>query len=467
MKRLISVIIVIVLLVGLLSTGIFATSDDYVPMTTSQAMVDIIKDFEGFVSMPYYDGGQYSIGYGTYCGSIKEEVPVEYWGGITQEHGEALLKDYLTNVAEKELNAFYKNIGYQPSQQQFDAMIDFTYNLGSGWMYGESKVKSYLKSHTNGTDNALELMNTLGAWCRSGNQVTDFLCSRRIREAIIYLYGEYYLPYGNVESDLPLVYDSQLPHFKYVIYDGNGVGISSSGYKDTVAYFEAGSKYGSLLAPERSGYTFAGWYREDGSVLLAAHRVAKNEEVKADWVQLPFADVRTDEWYSTAVAYCYKYGYMVGTDAVSFAPDREINRAMLVTVLYSMAGKPGVSGSAGFSDVSSGAYYEKAVIWAKDNGITAGYPDGTFRPDNLITRAEMVTMLYAYAEKIAGMDVSGRSDVSGYADAGTIPDYAVERFRWALNAGLISGTSSTTISPLANANRAQLALEVMILKNLK
>ena len=467
MKRLISVILVIVLLVGLLSTGIFAASDSYVPMTTSQSMVDIIKDFEGFVSQPYSDGSQWSIGYGTFCGSTKEEVPVEYWDGITEEHAEELLRDYLTNVAEAELNDFYMGIGRQPTQQQFDAMIDFTYNLGSSWMHEDSKVKAYLKNYTTETENALELVNVLGAWCRVGGQVTDYLCSRRIREALIYLHGDYYLPYGDVESDLPLVSGSQLPHYKYVIYNGNGVGISTSGYEDTVAYLAEGSKYGSLLTPVSSGKIFAGWYRADGSVLLAAHQVRKNEEVKADWVQLSFTDITAEKWYATAVAYCYKHGYMVGTDATTFSPSREITRAMLVAVLYSMAGKPEVSGSVEFSDVKAGAYYEKAVIWAKANGITAGYTDGTFRPSNLITRAEMVAMLYAYAEKIAGLDVSGRSDVSRFEDAGTIPGYAVEKFGWALNVGLISGTTASTLSPVANATRAQLAQEVLILTNMK
>lgn len=467
MKRLISVILVLVILVGLLSTGIVAVSDTYVPMITSQAMIDIIKDFEGFTSQPYADGSQYSIGYGTYCGTTKEEVPAEYWNGITEEQGEALLRDYLTNVAEKELNAFYKKIGYQPTQQQFDAMIDFTYNLGSSWMYEDSKVKSYLKNYTDGTDDALELVNVLGAWCRAGGQVTDYLCSRRIREAIIYLYGEYYLPYGNVESGLPLVYDSQLPYFKYVIYNGNGVGISSSGYKDTVAYFVEGTLYENLLVPTRSGYAFGGWYREDGSILLTASKVRKDEEVKADWVQLSYNDIKFNNWSTAPIAYCYKNGYMIGTTAATFSPDQEISRAMMVAVLYRMAGSPAVSGSTGFPDVIVGSYYEKAVVWAKENGIIVGYEDGTFKPDKSITRSEMVKMLYVYAEEIAGLDVSGRSDLSAFEDAGTIPGYAVEKFAWALNTGLMNGTSPTTLSPQANATRSQLAKEVMILNNLE
>lgn len=466
MKRLISIILILVLLAGLLSTGIFADDIDYVPMTTSQAMIDIIKDFEGFISLPYSDGGQYSIGYGTYCGSTWDEIPAEYKDGITEAEAEEMLRTYLTNVAEKELNKFYDRIDRQPTQQQFDAMIDFTYNIGGSWM-SSSKVKDYVVNHTTETEDPVEFVNLLGAWCRVGNKVTDYICARRIREALIYFYGEYYLPYGNVESELPQVYDSQLPHFKYVIYNGGQVGISPSGYKDTVAYFAADQKYGDLLHPVHNGYTFAGWRRSDGSLLLGAHQVTRNEKVTAAWTQLPFTDVAADKWYAPAVSYCFQNGHMVGTDAVTFAPGKQINRAMLVAVLYSMAGKPEVSGEIPFPDVKPGAYYEKPVIWAKEVGITAGYQDGTFKPDNLITRAEMVTMLYVYAEKVAGLNVSGRNDVSAFADAADIPGYAVEKFGWALNVGLISGTTATTISPRENATRAQLAQEVLILDNMK
>lgn len=464
MKRLISAILLTAMMIVLLPVTAMAT-DDYIPMTTSQAMIDIIKDFEGFVSTPYYDGGQYSVGYGTGCGYSYDEVPAAYWNGITEDEGEQLLRQYLENVAEDELNSFYRRIGYQPSQQQFDAMIDFTYNLGGSWIY-ESSVRNYIVNHTDGSGSQLEFVNLLGAWCRADG-VQDYLCSRRIREALVYFHGEYYLPHGNVESDLEVVSDSQLPRYKYVIYNGNGAGISPSGYEDTVAYFAVGEKYGDMLVPTRSGYTFAGWYDQDGALLLSAHRVQGHQKVKAAWAQVPFTDIAQDKWYTAPVAYCYQNGYMVGTAVEKFSYGENITRAMLTGILYSMAGKPAVSGDTGFTDIIPGAYYEKAIIWARQNGIISQEASGRFDPNRPLTRSEMVAMIYQYAANVAGLDMSGCSDVSGYEDANEIPAYAVEKFGWAIHVGLIVGTTETTLGPQDYTNRGQVALQIMYLKNLK
>ena len=466
MKRLISAVLILILLISFLPTGVCADDAEYTPMTTSQQMIDIIKDFEGFVSMPYSDGGQYSIGYGTFCGYRKEEVPVEYWGGITRDHAEQMLRKYLTDVAEKELNKFYKRIGYQPSQQQFDAMIDFTYNLGSSWMY-DSKVRNYIVNHTSGEDNPVELVNLLGAWCRFGDTVTDYLCSRRIREALIYLHGEYYMPYGNEESDLELVYDSKLPHYKYVIYDGNGAAISSSGYKDTVAYFAVGEKYGSLINPVKKNYTFAGWYNTNGDLVIAADVVSSNQKVKARWVKLPFKDVLSGVSYTMPVAYCYEKGIIKGVSSDAFAPEEGVTRGALVTMLYRMAGEPSVSGGNSFSDVESGRYFTDPITWAADLGITTGYPDGTFRPDALVTRAEMVTFLYRYSDKVKDLDMTAKANLSKFSDYKSVPTFAEKPFAWAVKEGIINGTMDNTLIPMNTATRGQMAKVLMILDNME
>ena len=466
MKRLISAALILFLLIGILSVGIVADDAEYTPMATSQSMIDIIKDFEGFVSMPYRDGGQYSIGYGTFCGQTKEEVPVEYWGGITKDRAEQMLRNYLTNVAEMELNKFYKRIGYQPTQQQFDAMIDFTYNLGGSWM-SDSKVKDYIVSHTAGSDDPVELINLLGAWCRVGDTVTDYLCSRRIREALIYLHGEYYLPYGNEESDLETVYDSKLPRYRYVIYNGNGVAISSSGYNDTVAYFAKDEIYGTLLNPTRKSYTFAGWYNADGDLLITADVVKSNQKVKARWVKLPFTDVLPNVSYTMPVAYCYEKGIIKGVSTTAFAPDEGMTRGALVTMLYRMAGEPAVSGGNSFSDVEGGRYFTDPVTWAADLGITTGYHDGTFRPDALVTRAEMVTFLCRYASKVKNLDITPQADLSKFSDYKTVPSFAQSSFAWAVKVGIINGTMDNTLIPMNTATRGQMAKVLMILDNME
>lgn len=436
----------------------------YKTMTTSQDMLDIIKDCEGFVSTPYWDYMQWSIGYGTACGYEEDgsDVPDSYWGGITEAQGQNLLMAYLKDTAELEVNDFYESIGRQPSQQQFDAMVDFTYALGGSWTYG-SRVADYLKNPTT----EIDLVRALGAWCRVGGSVSGSTCSRRIREALVYLYGAYFLPYGNVsDCDLDVVVDNKLPCFKYVIFNGNGTYMINT-RTDDVNYYSTETKYDSLPTPTRSGYTFAGWYRSDGSMLLEAHHVKENTKVSAKWVSLPYIDVSASKWFATPVAYCYTNRIMYGSSSTTFSPNQNATRGMLVTVLYRLAGTPSVSGSSGFSDVSSGKYYANAITWAAKNGIVSGYGDGTFKPNQNITRAEMVAILYRYAVNIAGADGSARGDLSIYKDASSIPGYAKTAFQWALAKSLISGTTSTTLSPTDKANRAQLAQVLMILDNLE
>ena len=327
MKRLITFILAIILLIGVLPADANA-SFYYAPMTSSQYMIDIIKDFESFEEFPYGDGVQWSIGYGTFCGKTKEEVPADYWNGISESLAEELLRQYLSNVAEVEVNNFFRSIGRQPTQQQFDAIVDFTYNLGGGWMEEDSAIKSYLTKYCGESGSELELVNALGIWCRIGSEVSENLCSRRIREALIYLHGEYYLPTGNVNSWLPVVGDCYLPRYKYVIFNGNGVSLSPKGYEQTIRYFLEGDSYGKLLTPDGEGSAFAGWYREDGTPLLAGDLVEEHLIVRADWIRMPFSDLCNSRWYSETVGALDCDGQSTGIYSVSLIPNREIARTM-------------------------------------------------------------------------------------------------------------------------------------------
>ena len=327
MKRLITFILALILLIGVLPADANA-SFYYAPMTTSQYMIDIIKDFESFEEFPYGDGVQWSIGYGTFCGKTKEEVPADYWNGISESLAEELLRQYLSNVAEVEVNSFFRSIGRQPTQQQFDAIVDFTYNLGGGWMEEDSAIKAYLIKYCGESGSELELVNALGIWCRIGSEVSENLCSRRIREALIYLHGEYYLPTGNVNSWLPVVGDCYLPRYKYVIFNGNGVSLSPKGYEQTIRYFLEGDSYGKLLTPDGEGSAFAGWYREDGTPLLAGDLVEEHLIVRADWIRMPFSNLCNSRWYTETVGALDGDSLSAGVNSVSLIPNREIARTM-------------------------------------------------------------------------------------------------------------------------------------------
>ena len=171
----------------------------------------------------------------------------------------------------------------------------------------------------------------------------------------------------------------------------------------------------------------------------------------------PFDDVNEDDWYSEAVNYVYSNGLMTGTGSNQFTPDANMSRAMLVTVLYSMEGKPSVFAVNPFADVASSDYYYYPVVWAYENGIVAGTSATTFEPDNNITREQMVAIFAKYAA-YKGLKVSATANIDRYSDKLDVSAYAVDAFMWAVNAGIVSGTSKTTLSPQGTATRAQCAV---------
>ena len=175
---------------------------------------------------------------------------------------------------------------------------------------------------------------------------------------------------------------------------------------------------------------------------------------------LPFTDVASDAWYAQAVAYVYRQGLMSGTAQDRFSPDLTTNRAMLVTILYRLAGSPAVDGGSAFTDVSGGDWYANGVAWASVNGIVTGYGDGRFGPNDPITREQMAAILYRYAG-FAGQSTTGQADLSGYTDAGQISPYAAEAMGWAVDRGLITGVSAGTLAPGGSATRAQVATILM------
>lgn len=171
---------------------------------------------------------------------------------------------------------------------------------------------------------------------------------------------------------------------------------------------------------------------------------------------LPFTDIPEGFWCYDEVGYVYERGLMNGTGPATFTPNGSTTRSMIVAILYRMEGSPAVAPGA-FTDVSADMYYAPAVAWASANGIVNGYSDGAFRPGSAITREQLAAFLYRYA-RYKGGDVSGRADLSAYADAAGIAGYAVEAMAWANAAGLINGTSQTTLSPRGTATRAQAAV---------
>ena len=172
-------------------------------------------------------------------------------------------------------------------------------------------------------------------------------------------------------------------------------------------------------------------------------------------VKLPFTDVSTSDWFYDDVAFVYKNGLFSGTDSRSFSPNASMTRAMLVTVLYRLEGDPTVTGRSSFTDVRSGAYYEKSVIWAAANGIVTGTDSTSFSPDAKVTREQLAAILYRYAQ-YRKLDTDASAKLNSFTDADSVSAYASEALGWAVSEGLINGASGK-LMPKGDATRAQVA----------
>jgi GH24 family phage-related lysozyme (muramidase) len=352
MKRIASAVLALILILSLVPAAIPAAADElyemrdlkageaYTDMVSSQKLIDVIKDFEGFSATPYKDNSQWSVGYGSYCGKSSDPKPNIR---LTEDEAEERLRKDLKKTYESEVNQYLKSIGKQPEQHQFDALVDLTYNVGGSWMRGEA-VTSVVKNSVT----ALELVKGFGAYSRSGGKVSYVHVNRRIRESLMYLHGEYYRAYGNQDckSDINVVSNDKLPRYKVVIFK-SGSGAFSSGRTDYADYYAEGAYYRSFAAPVREGYTLVGWEItkrsnksvENGGRISAYDIAEENLELTAVWEKgvfevppeeppivndppaeptdpsepaepdgLPFTDVPEDTWFRGAVEYVYENG---------------------------------------------------------------------------------------------------------------------------------------------------------------
>jgi hypothetical protein len=181
--------------------------------------------------------------------------------------------------------------------------------------------------------------------------------------------------------------------------------------------------------------------------------------VKTEPVTDTFADVPAGEWYVDAVQYAVNNKLMAGVGENEFAPEETLTRAMVATILYSHAGKPAVSGGSPFEDLTED-WYKNAVSWAVAKGVVSGTSAATFAPDAEITRQDFALILKKYAA-LCGKDTSARAELSAFADAGEIADYAEAALQWAVSAGLMSGRSPTRLAPQGTATRAEAAQLLM------
>ncbi len=226
--------------------------------------------------------------------------------------------------------------------------------------------------------------------------------------------------------------------------------IPDEGYElDTLTVTDSKGKEIELTHKGGNEYTFK----------MPAGRVEIEVSFREIEVELPFTDVPEGAWYADAAAYVYEHGLMAGTSATTFAPDATTSRSMIATILWRMAGSPVVNYAMDYTDVAQGQWYSEAIRWAASEGIVGGYGNGLFGTNDPITREQFAAMLYRFAQE-QGYDVSigENTNILSYTDVADLSEYAISAMQWAVGAGIISGTSESTLGPRGNASRAQVAV---------
>lgn len=333
LKRMLALGVCIALTLTLLTGAVFTVET----FTTAEEGIALIKEFEGFKSMPYMGvDGLWSVGYGQVC------EPEDYPYGVTEEEADLLLR---THLAEDEalVNTFLLQYGISINQQQFDALVSLTYNLGYQWLNSECRLYRYLIDGIwNYTE--VEIVNAFATWCHSsGNQVLEHVAARRLREAYLFLYGEYV-------NDGP-------ERYSYIDFDPAGGQKDPEQYSRTI-FYPVGSIYGVLPTPVREeGYVFEGWYTAEGVPLTGAE---------------------------TALGSLHVYAHWSGGPVVP-SPSVEVEKPD-----YSTWVNP-------YSDVKDGDWYFTYVRELNYYNIVSGYLDGTFQPNNQLTAGEALKLLLVAA----------------------------------------------------------------------
>ncbi|MBR3979516.1 MAG: SH3 domain-containing protein [Oscillospiraceae bacterium] len=256
-KRITGLILAIVIVFGLMPFGVRGDN----ALTISQEGLNLLKKEEGFSRKPYWDYAQWTVGYGTKCPDEKLE---EYQkNGIPEEEAEALLRSFINRFASA-INQFAAKNNLTLTQNQFDALMLFSYNCGTGWMYSETGTL-YNAVISGATGN--QLIHAFTLWCNAGGQIKTFLLRRRLSEANIYLNGEY----------------SQTPpeNFCYTLYDACGGKVSPN-----VQGYDASLTAEILPTPTYAGYTFKGWYtaKSGGTRVEKLDSATKSARLYARWV---------------------------------------------------------------------------------------------------------------------------------------------------------------------------------------
>ena len=239
---------------------------------------------------------------------------------------------------------------------------------------------------------------------------------------------------------------------------------------NVTAYIEG---VGAVLPTDvtRRNYIFLGWFTADnirvteisaadsGDKIFYAHWMATGMIpgiIDAIGDSMRFDDVTKGDWFYKDVEYVYNEGIMDGVSKREFAPNETLTRAMIVKILYRIEGEPAGYRSSDFNDVESGRWYTGAVAWAAEKEIVKGYGNGKFGPNDPVTREQLAAILYRYTQYKGWSTAAASGNLDGFKDAASVSSYAVDAMNWAVDEGLLKGANNK-LSPKSNATRAQVA----------
>lgn len=291
-------------------------------LRTSEAGIALIKEFEDFSPELVLDVGSWAIGYGTHCD------PDDYPDGITEEEADKLMRRTLAPI-EEYLTRYIKRNNITLTQEQFDAIASLTYNLGTAMVSKEYRFWSMLSSGI-GSYSDTEIASSIGVFCHIGTQINTALLDRRIREAQLFLYGDY------TGRNCPGIY--------YVIFDGNGGRLETD-----VRLYTAGDIYHSFPSVTGYGYYFGGWYTSTGIQITTDTKAEQNLRVTALWTDKPqtqkpvdthFSDVKVSDWYSSYVRDLFEDGIIGGYSDNTFRPNAHVSIGEALKMILLSIGFP-------------------------------------------------------------------------------------------------------------------------------
>ena len=220
----------------------------------------------------------------------------------------------------------------------------------------------------------------------------------------------------------------------------------------------------TVATVNEGGYVAA---KEVGNTVITAKCDSYTAEFKLSVIEDPdatcpsnrFGDLNKKLWYHEGVDYVLRNGYMTGTGQYSFEPNGMMTRGQIVTILYAMSGKPYVLLPGTFKDINRSDWYYTPVAWAASKGIVAGYGDGLFGPEDNVTREQLVAILYQYTKLCDYELTMQETSLESFSDYLSVSNYAIVPMLWAVSNGIISGTDKG-LEPTAHATRAQVAVMI-------